>query len=99
MEQDVIKFRELFGLLPPNVQAKEVYRLLRIIKGKPALVAEPLAELDRKYKFQSVEHMVAWLRSGEYPKANASNIYKAIRKERGSAYGYIVSFEKEKGGN
>ena len=98
IEEEVRRFRAAFNNLPTNVQMKEVQRLYRIAKGRPALIAEPIAEPDRKFKFQSVEHMVTWLRSGEHPRANSSNIYKVLKKKRDSAYGYAISFENE-GGN
>lgn len=94
-EELVKAFREIYNRLDHSIQAKELMRFDRILKGKPVVIAEPVNEPDRRYKYQSVEHLVMWLRKNGQPNANPSNIYKVLRKERESAYGYRIELKEE----
>jgi len=95
-EELVKAFRQIFNRLDPSTQARELMRLDRIANNKPVVIAEPVNEIDRRYKFQSVDHLVSWLRKNDYPNACASNVYKAIRGERDTAYGLRVELMEEK---
>jgi hypothetical protein len=95
-EELIRAFREIFNRLDPSSQAKELMRLDRKLNNRPVLIAEPIFETDRRYKFESVEHFVGWLKKNGYPNACHSNIYKVIRGERSSAYGYKIKLKEEK---
>lgn len=95
-EELVKAFRDIYNKLDPSIQAKELMRLDRILNNKPVLIAEPILEIDKRYKFESVDHFVGWLQKNGYPSANPSNVYKVIRKERTSAYGYRIELKEER---
>ena len=96
-EEELIKaFRETFRKMSTASQARELMRLDRIVHNKPILIAEPIFELDKRLKFQNVEHFTDWLKKNGYPNANPSNVYKAIRGERPTAYGYKLEFKEER---
>lgn len=94
-EEMIMAFREIYQRLDHQAQTKELMRLNRVYNKKPVLFVEPLGESDRRFKFESVEHFVLWLRNNGFPSAEKSNVYKALRKERHSAYGYIVEQKEE----
>lgn len=95
-EELVKAFRDIFNRLDPSIQSKEYMRLERIIKNKPVIVAEPLDDYTRRFKFQSVEHLTSWLQKNGYPRANKANIHRVLRGERDAAYGYKIYYMKEK---
>ena len=88
-------FRDIFKRLDITSQTREYMRLDRIINDKPVLIVEPMDEIDRRYKFQTVEQFIIWLRKNGYPNADPSNVYKCMRGERKSAYGHTISIKKE----
>lgn len=96
-EQLVKDFRTTFSKMDPATQARELMRLDRILNNRPVVLAEPLDEPDRRFKFQNVDHFVSWLKKEGHVSASRSNVYKVIRGERLSAYGYRIKQQKEGG--
>lgn len=95
-EELVVLFRKSWQELDPSVQAREIMRLNRLLKGMPVLIVEPIDEPDRQYSFESVEHFVMWVQNNGHDNASSSNVYKCLNNQRLTAYGYKFKYKKEK---
>ena len=89
-------FRDVFDRLSSLSQSRELARIDRIVHNRPVLLAIPLDEPDRAYKFQNIDHFVSWLHNNGCPNAHNSNVYKALKGSRSTAYGYSLKYKEEK---
>lgn len=94
-DSKVIEMRNLFSMLPKEIQLSEVRRMKRIAEGRSAILVKEVGDKsERTYRFNSVKELVKWLKFNGHKNANNSNIYKCLREERPSAYGHTFKYEK-----
>lgn len=92
-DDKVLRLRELFAELPRDRQYTEYKRFERIVMGKPAIKMSHPRHVGREWLFSDISEVVQYLRRNGYPKANRSNVYKALNGERKKVYGYTIWYD------
>lgn len=94
VEDRIALFRLLYSEFSPEVKARETKIINRIKRGTKVVIAEPLHDATKVFRFNSVYDLVMWLRNQGYKSASSANIYKVINGDRPSAYGYKYRHEE-----
>jgi hypothetical protein len=93
LEEKIALLRMIYGELSPDIRRRELKYMNRIERGGKVVLAEPLNDPLKVYRFNSVYDMVLWLRNIGHKSATSANVYKVLNKERPSAYGHTYHYE------
>jgi hypothetical protein len=92
-EDRVALFRLLFAEFSEEAKRREIKILHRIQRGTKTILAEPIDDSRKVFRFNSVYDLVMWLRNIGHKSASSANIYKVLTGQRPSAYGYKYRHE------
>lgn len=93
LEEKIVILRTVYGDLSPDIRRRELKYMNRIERGGKVVLAEPLNDPLKVYRFNSVYDMVLWLRNTGHKSATSANVYKVLNGERPSAYGHVYHYE------
>lgn len=94
LEEKIVLFRTMYGEFAPEIRRRELKYMNRIERGGKVVLAEPLNDPLKVFRFNSIYDMVMWLRNIGHKSASSANVYKVLNNERKSAYGYTYTYEE-----
>jgi hypothetical protein len=94
LEDQIALFRLLYSQFSPDVKTRETKIINRIQRGTKIILAEPVNNATKVFRFNSVYDLVMWLRNQGFKSASSANVYKVLNGERPSAYGYKYRHEE-----
>jgi hypothetical protein len=94
LEDQIALFRLLYSQFSPDVKTRETKIINRIQRGTKIILAEPVDNATKVFRFNSVYDLVMWLRNQGFKSASSANVYKVLNGERPSAYGYKYRHEE-----
>src|SRR5574344_3008016 len=95
INQDLVTtFRATFLKMPDDLRAREVLRLLNIIKNKPVIVLEDHS-IGKVLKFIDVQNLIEYFWVDKRIRVDKSFIYKVLKGQYANAYGYKIYYEFE----
>jgi hypothetical protein len=93
LEDRIVILRTVYAELSPDIRRRELKYMSRLERGGKVVLAEPVNDPLKVYRFNSVYDMVLWLRNTGHKSATSANVYKVLNKERPSAYGHTYQYE------
>lgn len=93
-EERVQQFREAFDKLPEEFKIREVDRVYCLAHGKKIIILED-HDIGKILKFLDVSNLREYLVQNKHVKADRSFIYKVLRGQYKSCYGYTIYYEGE----
>lgn len=94
VEDRIALFRLLYSEFSPDIKRREVKVMKRIERGSKMVIAEPIDNAQKIFRFNSVYDLVMWLRNMGHKSASSANVYKVLNGDRPSAYGYKYRHEE-----
>ena len=92
-EELVKEFREAVDNLPEEYKLREIERAYCLVKGKKFIVLEDF-ETGKLIKFLDVKNLKEYLWRYKQIKADRSYIYRVLRGQCQTLYGYKIYYEE-----